>query len=445
MIHPFSILDTRTREWQSRKREWLDKYKIQSELGRDETVSKSGFWEQSNSVSVFDPVLTENLYRWFCPPNGKILDPFAGGSVRGIVAEELGFKYTGIDISEKQILANREQSDKPNWIIGDSNWILESVEDDSYDFIFTCPPYHDLEVYSDNPKDISTKSYDDFISSLERIMFSSAKKLKDNRFIGIVVSEIRELGTTRNYKKGTYKGFVSDVIKFMEKHDLYFYNDMVLFNSQHQASRTSSTYFKRNRKIASVHQNVLIFVKGNPDLATEVIEWNGEYVCTVDGNKYRSYREASISINHDELGSSEVLRRCKSTKSKYKDWQTIGSETTPTIKYVIDGIPFEDIPSINKKLGIIESEIYNKITSNNPVTRHWRKVEDIDFFNGVSYSRMKFLQDNSKIRTKLPIISCEGISFYSTYNAGIHFGLSKERIRQKLKDEKFSDYYFLYQ
>ena len=444
MIHPFSILDTRTREWQSRKRYWIDTFNIKSELGRDDTESKSGFWEQTNSVSVFDPVLTQTIYQWFCPPKGKILDPFAGGSVRGIVAEELGFKYTGIDISQKQIIANREQSDKPIWILGDSISELQNpYYNTEYDFIFTCPPYHDLEVYSDDPKDISTQSYDDFITNLERIMVLSAKKLKNNRFIGIVVSEIRDLGTTRNYKIGKYKGFVSDVIKFMEKHDLHFYNDMILFNSQHQASRTSGTYFKRNRKIASVHQNVLIFVKGNPDLATEVIEWNGEYVCTVNEKKYRSYREASISINHDELGASEVLRRCESTKSKYKDWQTIGSKTSPEIKYIIDGIPFESIPQINEKLGIIESEIYNKIVSNNPVTRHWNKNEH-DLYNDISYSEMSKLQDNSKIRAQLPIISCEGISFYSTYGAGTHFGLSKERIRQKLKDPKFENYFYLY-
>jgi len=442
MIHPFSVLDTRTKEWQSRKREWLDKYKIQSELGRDETVSKSGFWEQTNSVSVFDPVLTQHMYEWFCPPKGKILDPFAGGSVRGIVGEELGFKYTGIDISENQILANREQSDKPNWIVGDSIDILRENEMEEYDFIFTCPPYHDLEVYSDNPKDISTQTYDEFIRNLEYIMYLSSKKLKENRFIGIVVSEIRELSTTRNYKKGTYKGFVSDIVKFMEKHDLHFYNDMILFNSQHQASRTAGTYFKRNRKIASVHQNVLIFVKGNPDLATEVIEWNGKYVCKIDGKKYRTYKEASISINHDELGVSEVTRRCQSKKSKYKEWQTIGKETKPDIRYIIDSVPFESIPQINKITGIVDSHIYNRILSDNPLYRHWIKNDD-DWFKGLTYREMENIQVGTEIRPQLPTISCEGLHFYSTFEAGRKFGLSKERIRQKLKDDKYSDYFYL--
>lgn len=38
-----------------------------------------------SGTSIFDPVLCELAYRWFSPVGGLILDPFAGGSVRGIV------------------------------------------------------------------------------------------------------------------------------------------------------------------------------------------------------------------------------------------------------------------------------------------------------------------------------------------------------------------------
>ena len=443
-FHPFSVLDTRTKKWKDNEQWWIDKYNIKSEIGREDIKSKAGFWETPDYTSVFSPTLSQVMYKWFCPKGGTILDPFAGGSVRGIVAEELGYSYTGIELSEKQVEANKLQSNKPRWIVGDSQTVLNSVPNESFDFVFTCPPYHDLEVYSDDPKDLSNMPYQRFLGSLNSILYKSQEKLKDNRFFGIVVSEIRDLGKTRDYKIGKYRNFVSSVIEMCEESGLHFYNDMVLFNSQHQASRTGGTYFKRNRKIPSVHQNILIFVKGNPDLATEIIECNGNFVCTVDGNNYRSFREAAISIDPTNLIGSEVKRRCESTKSKYKEYQIFGEQTNPDIKYVIDGVPFEDIPQINEKTGIIESEIYNKITSNNPITRHWRKIIDIDFLDDISYSRMKFLQDNSKIRTKLPIISCEGIRFFSTYEAGTHFGLSKERIRQKLKDSKFTDYFELY-
>ena len=31
-----------------------------------------------SGTSIFDPVLCELVYRWFCPAGGAVLDPFAG-------------------------------------------------------------------------------------------------------------------------------------------------------------------------------------------------------------------------------------------------------------------------------------------------------------------------------------------------------------------------------
>ena len=80
MIKPFSILDTRTKEWQDRKRWWIQTYNIKSELGREDTQSNSKFWDDDDTVSVFDATLSEKMYEWFVPNGGKVLDPFAGGN-----------------------------------------------------------------------------------------------------------------------------------------------------------------------------------------------------------------------------------------------------------------------------------------------------------------------------------------------------------------------------
>tara|TARA_B110000908_G_scaffold62087_1_gene75323 strand:- start:417 stop:1733 length:1317 start_codon:yes stop_codon:yes gene_type:complete len=436
-IHPFSILDTRTKEWKDRKNWWILNHKIKSELGRENTESKTMFWDTEANVSVFDPVLCETMYDWFSPKDGKVLDPFAGGSVRGIVAEGLGRSYTGIDISEEQIKANKLQSDKPNWIVGDSRKVVPTLTNE-YDFIFTCPPYHDLEVYSDNPKDISNMPYNRFLTSLNSILTHSVSKLKDNRFVAIVVSEIREQSTTRNYKIGKYRGFVPSVIEMCEEMGLSFYNDMILYNSQGQASRVSKTYFNRNKKIASVHQNILIFVKGNPDIATEEIN-GGTPICRVNGKEYLSFRHAAIDIDPIEFFGSEIERRCKSTKSKYKDWQIIGSETKPNIKYEVGGVPFESPNQISELCDLSEQECRNRIESNNPIYRHWKRANEWD----ISYKEMEELW-KYKIVLEYPIISCEGNEFYSLKEAANHFKLSSERIRQKINDDSHPTYIYLY-
>jgi DNA modification methylase len=439
MIKPFSILDTRSKEWQARKRWWINTYNIQSELGRENTESRARFWED-NTVSIFDATLCEKMYEWFCPKEGRILDPFAGGSVRGIVATEMGFIYNGIDLSDEQIDANKKQSSKPIWIQGDSEWVIDTIQDKSQDFVFTCPPYYDLEKYTDDPNDLSNMDEDSFDKKYFSIVKKATTKLKDNRFFAIVVSEVREQSTTGNYKIGKYKGLVWKTIRACEEAGLHFYNDMILFNSQHQASRVVDTYFERNRKVASVHQNILVFVKGNPDLATEVINSGDNYLCNIVGKKYRSFREAAIDIDPNNLVASEVERRCRSTKSKYKDWQIIGEETNPTIKYEIEGVPFENPKQVADKLGITESEARNYFESNNPLYRHWKKVER----NDISYDDMFDEQTHSKIQLELPIIECEGLQFYSLKEAGEYFNCSDERIRQKLKSDKHTDYIYLF-
>lgn len=130
------------------------------ETGEEAQATGSG-------TSIFDPVLAELAYRWFCPPTGVVLDPFAGGSVRGIVAAALGRHYVGVDLRPEQIEANEQQwrdvsprlmagSPPPRWICGDSQDIGTLAADVAADFVFSCPPYAHLEVYSDDPKDLST-------------------------------------------------------------------------------------------------------------------------------------------------------------------------------------------------------------------------------------------------------------------------------------------------
>lgn len=130
-----------------------------SRISRGQPRSKA-----ATGRAFFDPVLCEIVYRWFCPKGGQIPDPFAGGSDRGSVASYLGYEYTGIDLRLEQVEANRRQADKmflnrvlksvPTWIQGDLTEIERLAGHVRADLLVSCPPYADLEVYSDNPADI---------------------------------------------------------------------------------------------------------------------------------------------------------------------------------------------------------------------------------------------------------------------------------------------------
>lgn len=265
---PFSVLDTKGGYWKERKKKWKE-VGILSEVGRgDNLTGLNGFNNNSNyekrksytGTSIFDPVLCELMYSWFSEEGDSILDPFAGGSVRGIVAQKLNRKYVGIELRPEQVRSNNIQAidifgraDKPIWINGDSNIILDSMND-KYDMIFSCPPYSDLEVYSDIDGDLSNMDYDNFIKNYDSIIKKSCSLLKDNCFACFVVGDIRD-------KNGYYRGFVADTIKIFNKYDLMLYNDAVLLENGLNTAAMRADRYMKSKKLVKVHQNVLIFKK----------------------------------------------------------------------------------------------------------------------------------------------------------------------------------------
>lgn len=270
VVPPFSVFDARQGYWQERKRSWLA-LGIKSEEGRAENLLNfSKTVAKASGTSIFDPVLCEIAYRWFSPKGGVVLDPFAGGSVRGVVASKLGRQYVGIELRSEQVQANRIQAQEicsdpmPVWHNGDSCRLDEIAADLEADLIFSCPPYADLEVYSSDPRDLSTMGYGDFRQSYAEIIKKAVARLKDNRFAFFVVSEIRE-------KKGAgfYQNFVLDTVEAFEAAGARYYNEAILLNAIPSAAMRVSSIFPVARKLVRTHQNVLIFCKGDPKIATQ--------------------------------------------------------------------------------------------------------------------------------------------------------------------------------
>ena len=272
---PFSVLDTRTSSWQNRKKLWIGKG-LKSEVGRKENLTHvmpmksydsenmaEEYYEKGKETgtSVFDPSLTELMYKWFCPEGGNILDPFAGGSVRGVVANYLGYKYTGLELRQEQVDSNREQAlnilpieKQPQWYCGDSEKLLDDKWNLKFDFLFSCPPYADLEVYSDLPDDLSNMDYKDFLSKYCSIIRKSLELLKPNSYACFVVGDVRD-------KQGYYLDFISDTKKAFINSGAKLYNEAILLNSVGTASMRANRIFSAGQKLVKIHQNVLIFKK----------------------------------------------------------------------------------------------------------------------------------------------------------------------------------------
>jgi hypothetical protein len=209
-------------------------------------------------------------YRWFCPPGGMVLDPFAGGSVRGIVATQLGRGYTGIDLRPEQVAANEAQAAaicgdiRPRWIVGDSVGIATLAGDVSADFVFSCPPYADLEVYSDDPRDLSTMDYAGFVAAYRTIIGGACALLKEDRFACFVVGDVRD-------KRGFYRNFPGHTIEAFEAAGLRLYNDAILVTAAGSLPIRAGKQFTATRKLGNTHQRVLVFCKGDPRKTTQAV------------------------------------------------------------------------------------------------------------------------------------------------------------------------------
>ena len=223
----------------------------------------------ASGTSIFDPVLCELGYRWFCPPGGQILDPFAGGSVRGIVASKLGFKYTGCDLSGRQIEANRIQGAKicdpdnqPIWINGNSLEIESHAPGLQADLVFSCPPYFDLEVYSDAEGDLSAMTYPQFREVYDAIIAAAIRMLKPDRFAMWIVGDVRD-------EQGFYRNFPGHTIEAFEKAGARLYNEAVLVTAVGSLPVRITKQFDSGRKLGKTHQNVYVFCKGDPKRAAK--------------------------------------------------------------------------------------------------------------------------------------------------------------------------------
>ena len=273
-------MNTITQNWQQRKDLW-ERMGIDSVQGRDvkrnnanpvNTFSARGEQaKEAERTSTFDPLLCEIMYKWFSNEGDYILDPFAGGSVRGIVATSLNRNYLGIDLSQDQVDENTRQYIEltkryniikvPMWRCADSEEFLrESAYTNMvYDMIFTCPPYYNLEKYTKDENDLSNMpTYKDFLNKYATILRYASMMLASERFFVIVVSEIR------NPETGAYYGFVPDTIRILKECGLEYYNEIILENNIGSLPIRAPKYFNQSRKIGRHHQNILVFYKGDP-------------------------------------------------------------------------------------------------------------------------------------------------------------------------------------
>lgn len=298
-----SVLDTRQGYWQERKKQWAGVLKDTNSgetrkdaIGYGDAIKHPIMYQRSRAererlgisftewinnyatpeereimerdvanvgVSLFDPVLAELMCKWFTPHGGSdIFDPMAGDTRKGLVFGYCGHSFTGIELRPEQVAANNRMIDGRGldikYICDDGKNVLNHIAEDSQDLLFCCPPYFDLEKYSDDARDASnTESYGDFLALVTEIFGKSWRCLRDNRFAVIVISDVRRKEDT------AYNPIVADFIKAFESFGGKYYNSLILVE-QFAGKIIAAGRNMTHRKVTKTHQNVLVFFKGDP-------------------------------------------------------------------------------------------------------------------------------------------------------------------------------------
>jgi hypothetical protein len=241
---------------EEREKEWWEE---------DDVRSQSG-------TSIFDPVLCYLFYRWYTPRDSYIIDPFAGGSVRGMLAAILGRYYTGMELRPEQIASNEEQAQArcvdeymPIWAKGDSRDIVKTLGSDKYGGMLSCPPYFDLEKYSDDPRDLSNTTWETFLHDYNHIIKESVSLLADNSFACFVVGDFRD-------KDGNIRDFTAITSRMFEEAGCKLYNKAVLSTAIGSLPLRAKRAFVGNRKLGPTYQTVLISCKGDWREAVKKLE-----------------------------------------------------------------------------------------------------------------------------------------------------------------------------
>ena len=181
------------------------------------------------------------LVRFFTKKEHTVLDPFLGiGSTLKACALEgrngIGFELnkTYADLAKKRLekevtglfVANEQKIQ-----CGDSRQLVQSLKENSLDFVVTSPPYWNIlhkedhkakqerksqnldTRYSDNEQDLGNiGDYQDFLKEVSFILGSCGRALKPQKYMAVIVSDFRD--------KSCFYMFHADLVNALTEYKL---------------------------------------------------------------------------------------------------------------------------------------------------------------------------------------------------------------------------------
>lgn len=226
---------------------------------RAETMRKDHDSAYTATHSVFPAPLVEwILLRYGGPPGGRILDAFAGGPVRAVVSTIMGYSYCGFEIRQEQIDENNRALAKlelvgASFVLGDGRFMEDATGE--FSLGLTCPPYHNLEVYSELPEDLSNcDTYEQFRAGIAMCAMAHFPLMKPGAFVCFIS------GSFRDKKTGELIDFPGHCIEDFREAGFTFWQDIVLCKNFGSAAQRAGNAW-RGQKLVPLFERLLVFRK----------------------------------------------------------------------------------------------------------------------------------------------------------------------------------------
>jgi len=223
------------------------------------TIPKENGERLNLHLSEFSTDLGEKIIEKWSDEGDKVFDPFAGRG-RMFITYSLNRFYYGCEVSPKTYNFLIEKINKQNRLFNKYKINLYNIDskksnfdDNSFDLIFSCPPYWNIEKYEDVEGQLSNyNNYKDFLFNYEEIIKKCYGYLKKDKFAVFVVADFR--------KDGYLIPFHSDNINIFEKCGFKLWDIIIVMYKPINLGFGRAQAIEYKRTIKS-HEYILVFKK----------------------------------------------------------------------------------------------------------------------------------------------------------------------------------------
>jgi DNA modification methylase len=229
-------------------------------------TARGGGYAKNMRYSIYNPTQAEFILKYYTEEGWDILDPFAGRGTRSLMSLRLGRNYYGIDVCLGTVGDNIRKIKEKNFgnqtwevKVGDGTRPHEVYPNQTFDAVFTCPPYYNIEKYSGGDGDLSHMSDSEFEKSIE-VMFQNLKGIIkkssyiEKRFHPLIFT----VGTVRRGERGLLD--MDSLFQSMARNCGFTLHDKLI--TVNRAPGAGFT-FRRNwdyKFLCKTHETTLVFV-----------------------------------------------------------------------------------------------------------------------------------------------------------------------------------------